>query len=62
MIGDSPWDVQAAQRAGVPTIAVLTGGFSREELCEAGALAVHESLVGLRDGLSAALADVALDA
>src|SRR5581483_1504188 len=40
MIGDSPWDVRAAERAGVPTIAVLTGGFSREELCEAGAVAV----------------------
>lgn len=41
MIGDSPWDVQAADRAGVPTIAVMTGGFSKEELCQAGAVAVY---------------------
>ena len=28
MVGDTPWDVEAARRAGVPTVAVLTGGFS----------------------------------
>src|SRR5690348_5979607 len=27
MVGDTPWDVKAAARAGVETIAVLTGGF-----------------------------------
>lgn len=48
MIGDSPWDVQAADRAGVQTIAVMTGGFSKEELCRAGAVAVYESLPALR--------------
>jgi HAD superfamily hydrolase (TIGR01509 family) len=51
MIGDTPWDVQAAKRAGVQTIAVMTGGFSREELSEAGALAVFESVSELRDAL-----------
>jgi HAD superfamily hydrolase (TIGR01509 family) len=44
LIGDSPWDCIAARKAGVETIAVLTGGFSREELEEAGAVAVFESL------------------
>jgi HAD superfamily hydrolase (TIGR01509 family) len=48
MIGDTPWDVEAAERAGVPTIAVLTGGFSEQELRDAGAAAVFTSIVDLR--------------
>jgi HAD superfamily hydrolase (TIGR01509 family) len=44
LIGDSPWDCIAAKQARVKTIAVLTGGFSREELEQAGAVAVFESL------------------
>jgi HAD superfamily hydrolase (TIGR01549 family) len=52
MVGDTPWDVQAAERAGVPTIAVLTGGFSEQELREAGAAAVFTSIVELREGMA----------
>ncbi len=52
MVGDSTWDCRAAAPAGVDTIAVLTGGFSREELTEAGAVAVFESVSELRDSLS----------
>src|SRR3954452_25123808 len=37
LIGDSIWDVKAANSAGIPTLAVLTGGFSEAELREAGA-------------------------
>jgi HAD superfamily hydrolase (TIGR01509 family) len=48
MIGDSVWDVKAAKAAGVPTLGVLTGGFSREELREAGAAEVVESIGELR--------------
>jgi HAD superfamily hydrolase (TIGR01509 family) len=44
MVGDSVWDVKAAQAAGVPTLAVLTGGFSDAELREAGAVQVVESI------------------
>ncbi len=44
MVGDTPWDVAAARRAGVPTLAVLTGGFAVAELEEAGADAVSESV------------------
>ncbi|MEH0109455.1 HAD family hydrolase [Tersicoccus sp. MR15.9] len=51
MIGDSTWDAIAAGKADIPTIAVRTGGFSVEELTEAGAVAVVESLPDLRDGL-----------
>jgi len=48
MIGDTPWDCEAAERAGVVTIAVLTGGFAEEELRDAGAVAVFESIADLR--------------
>jgi len=48
MVGDSTWDVKAAQAAGVPTLAVLTGGFSAEELGDAGADRVVESIGELR--------------
>ena len=43
MIGDSTWDCRAAARAGVPTATVLTGGYCREELLEAGAVAVFDT-------------------
>ena len=52
MVGDSTWDCEAARRAGVPSIAVLTGGFSEQELSDAGAVAVFSSIVDLRRGLS----------
>jgi HAD superfamily hydrolase (TIGR01509 family) len=51
MIGDTPWDVKAAKGAGVETIAVLTGGFSEQELTDAGAVAVYESVEALRKDL-----------
>ena len=51
MVGDSTWDIEAATRAELKTIAVLTGGFSEAELTEAGAVAVFESLVELRESL-----------
>lgn len=44
MVGDSIWDVRAAHAAEVPTLAVLTGGFSEAELREAGAVQVVESI------------------
>jgi HAD superfamily hydrolase (TIGR01549 family) len=51
MIGDSTWDIEAARRAGIETLAVMTGGFSAAELREAGAAAVYESVEELREGL-----------
>jgi HAD superfamily hydrolase (TIGR01509 family) len=51
MIGDSTWDCEAAKAAGIPSIAVLTGGFSEEELRAAGASEVFESIDALRLGL-----------
>lgn len=48
MVGDSTWDVKSAKAAGIPTLAVLTGGFAAEELREAGAAEVVESIEELR--------------
>ena len=51
MIGDSTWDCIAAGKLDIPTLAVRTGGFSTDELREAGAIAVFDSLTELRDDL-----------
>jgi HAD superfamily hydrolase (TIGR01549 family) len=51
MVGDSTWDCEAAGRAGLDTVAVLTGGFSEAELREAGAACVFGSLRELRAGI-----------
>ncbi|HEX5193886.1 MAG TPA: HAD family hydrolase [Solirubrobacteraceae bacterium] len=51
MVGDTPWDVKAARAAGVETIAVITGGFSQQQLDEAGAVAVFESVAQLGEQL-----------
>jgi HAD superfamily hydrolase (TIGR01509 family) len=49
MVGDSTWDMKAADAAGIPALAVLTGGFSEAELREAGAAEVIRSIAELRD-------------
>ncbi len=52
MIGDSTWDCLAAKAAKVRSIGVLTGGFSREELLQAGASKVFDTVEDLRQGLA----------
>ncbi len=51
MVGDTTWDIEAAKRAGVETLAVRTGGFGVDELREAGAAGVFESVAELRERL-----------
>jgi HAD superfamily hydrolase (TIGR01509 family) len=51
MVGDSIWDAEAAKRAGVPTVGLLTGGFAESELRDAGAEPVFPSLDDLRRSL-----------
>jgi HAD superfamily hydrolase (TIGR01509 family) len=51
LIGDTVWDVEAAKRAGMDTLAVRTGGFSEEELRDAGAREVFTSVEELRQSL-----------
>jgi HAD superfamily hydrolase (TIGR01509 family) len=41
MLGDTPYDVEAAQRAGVRIIGVTSGGWSADELKSAGAVEVY---------------------
>ena len=45
LVGDTPYDVESAHRAGVPCVAVLTGGFDEGEL--SGAEAVLEDVSDL---------------
>ncbi|MET0990015.1 MAG: HAD family hydrolase [Glaciihabitans sp.] len=47
MIGDAVWDIKASARAGVDCIAVQSGGTSRAELEEAGAVAVYDDVAQL---------------
>ena len=52
-VGDTRWDVEAAARAGVPCVGMLSGGWSRAELEQAGAVEVYEGpaeLLGKLDG------------
>jgi HAD superfamily hydrolase (TIGR01509 family) len=42
-VGDAAWDAEAARKAGVRCLGVLTGGWSRQELAEAGAEAVYDT-------------------
>jgi HAD superfamily hydrolase (TIGR01509 family) len=51
LVGDTPWDVKAAAAAGVRTLAVRTGGFGHDELVQAGAANVFESVELLRRAL-----------
>lgn len=61
MVGDTPWDVLAARRVGVPCLTVLTGGFSERELRDAGAAGVFESLPELIAGLDQSALGATLD-
>ena len=56
VIGDSPYDVEAANRLGAPCVAVRTGGFGEEELREAGAVLVVEGVADLLEADWSALA------
>lgn len=60
-VGDSVWDIAGARAAGIGCVAVESGGFSRHELSEAGALFVYrdvgEILNQFRTGPLAALLD-----
>jgi phosphoglycolate phosphatase-like HAD superfamily hydrolase len=42
IIGDTPYDAEAAAKAGLRTIGVLCGGFSRDSLQKAGCIAIYE--------------------
>jgi len=56
VIGDTVWDVKAALKAEIATLAVLSGGFGEDELRDAGAVEVYDSVVELTRDLDSALA------
>ena len=57
MVGDTPWDVEAARRSGISTICLTTGGFARQELEQGGAIAVFDSIPELHLAVSKRLLD-----
>jgi HAD superfamily hydrolase (TIGR01509 family) len=50
-VGDTVWDIEACGKAGVPCIGLLSGGISRGELLEAGAVEVYDGPAELLDAL-----------
>ena len=61
VVGDTPWDVEAAAKVELGTVCVLTGGATREQLEEAGALAVYEDVGELLDELDSSPLSKLLD-
>lgn len=51
-LGDSVWDVRAARAARIGCVAVESGGSSRHELAEAGAIAVYRDVQEVSDQLA----------
>lgn len=47
LVGDTVWDVEAARRAGVRCVCVLSGGISAGELRDAGAVAIYDDVAQL---------------
>ena len=45
-VGDTVWDVQASQKAGVPCIGLLSGGIGRQELADAAAAQIYAAPAG----------------
>ena len=41
VVGDTPYDVEAAKKAGMATTGLLCGGFSEESLRDAGAVDIY---------------------
>ena len=49
VVGDTPYDVEAAAKAGMRTVGLLSGGFTEEALRGAGALAIYRDVSDLLD-------------
>ncbi len=54
-LGDTPYDAEAAGHAGIWTIGVETGGWSHQELLDAGCVAVYKDIGELLDGFEDSL-------
>lgn len=51
VVGDTGWDIEAASKAGLECVAVLTGGWTRADLENAGATAVYDDVADLLEHL-----------
>jgi membrane protein len=51
-VGDTPYDIAAAAKCQLDTVAVLTGGFSAKPLQDAGAIAIYASVMELLEELA----------
>jgi HAD superfamily hydrolase (TIGR01509 family) len=49
VVGDTPYDVEAAAKAGMRTVGLLSGGFAEEALRGAGAVAIYRDVSDLLD-------------
>ena len=47
VVGDTVWDAEAARRAGLRCVGVLSGGIAREVLLDAGMVAVYDDAAAL---------------
>ncbi|GJE37936.1 HAD family hydrolase [Methylobacterium persicinum] len=50
VIGDTPYDAEAAQKAGLATVGVLCGGFPESDLSQAGCIAIYRDPQDILDG------------
>ncbi len=55
VVGDTVWDVIAAKKAGLPSVAVLTGGNSEQDLRKAEAVEVYKDIADLLSNLDNSL-------
>ena len=47
VVGDTRWDIEAAAKLGLEVVCVLTGGWTRVDLTDAGAVAVYDDVADL---------------
>ncbi|MEN2787471.1 HAD family hydrolase [Sphingomonas qilianensis] len=50
VVGDTPYDIEAAQKCGIATVALRSGGFSDTALQAAGAIAIYDDAAALLAG------------
>lgn len=50
VVGDTPYDIEAAAKCGMPAVAVRSGGFTDDALAQAGAIAIYDNVAALLDG------------
>ncbi|MFA6156501.1 HAD family hydrolase [Mesorhizobium sp.] len=47
VVGDTPYDVEAARKIGISTVALRSGGFSDDVLDKAGSIAIYDDVAAL---------------